>query len=147
MGKAAKGRGSERARCDQHQAAMELRLLAPINGQREWDDERGDVPQRNDQESIAIRKAVMREVEACHHDGSRDAYDGNRGAQSSAEPADLAMHANIVGAHERGLQNEEEQPSSENNGVKIKDKRARRRGVDEVLVDGVAESVHYRRGD
>jgi len=74
----AKARGSERARCDQHQAAMELRLLAPINGQREWDDERSDVPQRNDQDSIAIRKAVMREVEACHHDGSRDAYDGNR---------------------------------------------------------------------
>jgi len=41
------------------------------------------------------------------------------------------MHANIVGAHERGLQNEEEQPSSENNGVKIKDKRARR-GVDAI---------------
>ena len=143
----AKTRGSQRACRDQHQPPMELRLCAPINRQRERDDERRHVKQRNDQESITTRRALVQHIEACHGHGRRHTHDRNRSAQPRPELPDLAMHAHITRAHQDGLKNEEQQPSSENSGMKIKDKWSRRRRMKEVLIDGMAESVRHHRGD
>src|SRR4029077_2941567 len=144
---AAKPRGSKRARRDQHQPPMELRLLAPVNRQRKWHYKRGHVPQRNDEESISIGKTLMQHIKTCHSHGSRHTHNRNRYAQPRPEPAHFAMHAHVACAHQRGLKNKEQKPSSENRGIKIKDKWARRRRMKEILVDGMAESIRHHGGD
>jgi hypothetical protein len=48
--KPAERRGRQRARGNQHQAAMVFRLLSPVNGGREHPTKRDHVPQRNHQD-------------------------------------------------------------------------------------------------
>lgn len=57
------------------------------------------------------------------------------------------MNADVVRADERGLQDEEDDPAGKDCSVKIEYPGANGRGVDEVVVDGVAEAVDHNYCD
>jgi hypothetical protein len=82
-----------------------------------------------------------------HADGGPSAEDNNGDGERDAEPAQPAVHLDVVGADQRGLHNEEHNPSGEHDGVDVQDKGRERRGMYEVMVDGVAEAVHHSRSD
>src|SRR6202050_1981193 len=79
--------------------------------------------------------------------GGPSADDNNGDADSDTEPAEAAMQADVVRADQRGLHDEEHNPSGEHNGVDVQDKGWKRRGMYEVMVDGVAEAVDHSRSD
>jgi len=146
-GKTAKGRVEERAGSDQHQASMELRLPAPINGEGKGHGEAGNIHRLDNGEGRGVEWVVLLDGEPYYADGGPGADDDNKDGQSNTEPAKPTMQADVVGAHQRGLHNEEHNPRGEHNRVDVQDKGWERRGMDEVVVDGVAESVDHSRSN
>lgn len=142
-----KGRGGERTGGHQEQAAVELRLFSPIDRQGKRDGEGGDVIQGNDEKGLRVGRVQLEHVETRHGDGGRDAEHRNGHAERDAEPADPAMPPHVVGSDQRGLEDEEEHPPGEDGGMKIKNKRAGQRRMDEVPVHSVAEAVDDHNGD
>lgn len=145
--KATEACGSEGAGSDEQQAAVILGLGTPIDAEDERDGEAHHVEQRNDEERIRPRLVKLERVETGHGDGGSDAHEGDGDAEGYPEPTSLLVDANVAGAHEQGLKNVKDEPASENERVEIKDGGARRRGMDEVFVYRVAETVHDGRGD
>ncbi len=128
LGKAAKGCVQQRARGDQHQAPMEFGLLAPVDSECEGHGEAAQVHHLDNGESRGVEWVLLLDGEPDYADGGPSA-DGNNGdGESDAEPAEPAMQPDVVGADQRGLHNEEQNPSGEHNGVDVQDKRRERRG-------------------
>ena len=57
------------------------------------------------------------------------------------------MQAHIAGTHQRGLQDEEKHPPGKNDGMDGEDEGWNGRGVQQVLPDGVAETVDRYDGN
>src|SRR5215471_7865548 len=57
------------------------------------------------------------------------------------------MHVHVASANQRRLQNEEGQPSGENSGVNIENEWTWNRGMDQIPINRVAESVHHHDND
>jgi len=126
---------------------MELGLLAPVDSECKGHGEAGKVHYLDDGESRGVEWVVLLNGEANHAGGGPSADDNNGDGESDTEPAEAAMQADVVRADQRGLHDEEHNPSGEHNGVDVQDKGWKRRGMYEVMVDGVAEAVHHSRGD
>src|ERR1700760_4041846 len=78
--------------------------------------------------------------EARHNDGGGYAKGDHEGTKRGAEPAEGAMHADIVRAHECGLQDEEEHPGRESRSVNPENGGTRHVCFEEVRVDRTAEA-------
>ncbi len=102
----AKGRGGERTGGEQEQAAMELRLLSPTDGQREGDGEGDDVKERNDEKRLRVGRVELEYFETRHGDGGGDTQHGNRRAERDTEPASPAMQRHIARSDQRGLEHD-----------------------------------------
>jgi len=147
FGKAAKGCVEQCAGRNQHQAPMELGLLAPVDSESKGYGEAGKVHDLDNRESRGVEWVLLFDGKPNYADGGPRADDNNSGSEPDTEPAELAMHADVVGADQRGLHNEEHNPSGEHNCVDVKDKGWERRGMYEVMVDGVAEAVDNSHSD
>src|SRR5215469_1039168 len=82
----------------------------------------------------------LQEFKPRHGDGSGEAEWEHEGAERGAEPTESSMDADVMRAHERGLQNEEEHPDRERGRVDPEDGRTRYVRVQEIRVDGLAEA-------
>ncbi len=122
---------------------MELRLFAPEDGEAETDGEGEHVEEGDDQERGCSRLVKTDGVEARHNDGRGNAKENHEGAERGAEPAQGAVPAHMVGADQRGLKNEEHNPARKSSGVDPEKDGARRRGVEQVLVDSVTETPDH----
>jgi len=98
-------------------------------------------------ESRGVEWILLLDGESSDADGGPSADDNNGDGKSDTEPAQPAMQADVVGADERGLHNEEHNPPREHKRVNVQDKGWERRGMDEIMIDGVAEAVHHSRSD
>lgn len=122
FGKAAKGCVGQRAGGDQHQAPMELGLPAPVDSERKGHGEADKVHHLDNEESRGVEWVLLLDGEPSHAGRGQNAEDNNGDGESDTEPAEPAMHADVVGADQRGLHNEEHNPSGEHNGVDVQDK-------------------------
>ena len=68
-------------------------------------------------ESRGVEWVFLLDGEPSNADGGPSADDNNGDGESDAEPAQPAMQADIVGADQRGLHNEEHNPCGEHNGM------------------------------
>ena len=142
MRKAGPGGVGEDGGGDEDEPAVKLRAAAPEDCERKERREEHQIHQLNDHEcgDARVRMRIQAEMEAVHAACSEEADCDERDGQRHSKPAERAMDADVVGAHQRGLQDEEEQPSGKNDGVDGKDEGRDRRGVQEVMVDCVAEA-------
>src|ERR1700691_2486166 len=126
---------------------MKLGLLAPVYRERERHGEAGNVHYLDKEESCGVEWVLLLDREPSHASGGQSADDNDDNGESDTEPTEPAMHADIVGADQRGLHNEEHDPSGEHNCVDVQDDGRERRGMYEVMINGVAKAVHHSRGD
>jgi hypothetical protein len=119
---------------------VERGLAAPGDAEREKDGEDGHVAEGDELEGVGAGLMQDAGVKAAHDDGDDGAEGNHRCADSGDEPAQRAVPADVMRPHQRGLQHEEKQPSAEDGGVNPKQQRAGNGGVEEDVVDGVAEA-------
>ncbi len=67
--------------------------------------------------------------------------------QRGTEPAYAAMESDVVCAHQRGLQQEKEQPTGKDRRVEIQNRGPRNRWVNQSGAHGEAEAVDHHCGD
>lgn len=126
---------------------MKLGFFTPIDRQCKGDREGGHVAELDSKKRRCSHHVEVANVEAVHSEGGGEAEDWNHNPEGDAEPTDGAMNAYVVGADQCGLQDEEEDPAGENDSVELENPRANGGGVDEEVIDGVAEAVHDDCGD
>src|SRR5580704_790234 len=126
---------------------MELGFLTPVDSQRKGHGETAKVQRLDNEEGRGVEWVFLLDGEPSYAGGGENADDNNSGSESNTEPSELAMHTDVVGADQRGLDNEEHNPTGEHNGVDVQDKGRERRRMYEVMVDGVAEAVHHCGSD
>ena len=126
---------------------MELELPPPVDSERKGHGEAGEVQHLDNRESRGVEWVLLLDGEPNYADRGPSADDNNGDGESDTEPAEPAMQADVAGADQRGLHNEEHNPCGEHDGVDVQDKRWERRGMYEVMVDGVAKAVHHGRSD
>lgn len=144
----AKRRGGQCAAGHELQATVKLGLPSPIDGQRKGNRERGYVKEGNQQVGLRIPCVQNGFVESHHGDRRGEANHSHCAAERRTEPADSLVPSHLTRSHERRLKDKEEYPPEEHCSVNVEQKRARRRGVDELLLYRVAESIdHYGRDD
>lgn len=145
--KTAEAGGSKRARSYQEQAAVILRLGAPIDAKRKSAGEADHVEEGNDEECFCPGLVKLNGIEARHGHGGSDAYNWDGDAEGYSKPAGLLMDADVASADEYRLKNIKDEPGGEDEGVEIEDGGTLRRRVDEVFVHCVAEAVDDGRSD
>ena len=94
-----------------------------------------------------VFRSVALEEEAVHAGGGQVAEDEDADREGETEPAQGAMQGHVVGAHQRGLENEEEHPTGKDDGVDGEYEGRYGRGVQQVLPDGVAEAIDHDHGN
>lgn len=105
------GRSRKRTGRDQHEAAMEFRLLPPKDCQRKRDGEASDIPKRDGKKLPGIGLMEGEHFEARHADCGRDAEYKNCNAPCDAEPSQRAMDPHLVHPYERRLHDEKDDPA------------------------------------
>src|SRR5580658_8029873 len=98
---------------------MELRLLAPEDRERKWRGEAGNVQHLDNSESRRVEWVFLLDRELDNAYGGPGANDDDGDGESDTEPSEPAVHADIVRANQRGLQNEKQHPCGEHNGVDV----------------------------
>ncbi len=101
--KAAKGRVHEPAGCNEDQPAMQLRLRAPIDGQRHANAKGKHVVERDAKKGIRTLLMELKRVKARHDDSSGNAQRNHHGGEASTKPSDGTMPTDFVHTHKRGL--------------------------------------------
>jgi hypothetical protein len=96
---------------NEDEKAMELGLFAPEDGKAETDGEGEHVEERDNQKRVRTGLVEPNGIEASHDDGRGNAQENHDGPDRGAEPAQEAMPAHMMGADQRGLKNEEHNPS------------------------------------
>src|SRR5580658_3493316 len=126
---------------------MKLGLLAPVYRERKRYGKAGNVHYLDNEEGRGVEWVLLLDREPSHAGGSQSADDNDGDSEPDAEPTEPAVHSYIVGADQRGLHDEEHNPSGEHNCVDVQDDGRERRGMYQVMVNGVAKAVHHSRGD
>src|SRR5882672_12265435 len=144
---AAKGCVKEHACSNEDEAAMELRLPAPQDGEAETQAEGEHVRKRDDEKSILAGQMELVGVESGHDDTGGTADQDHGRPERGAEPAEGTMPAHVARTHEGGLQDKEYEPAGKDGGMKIQNDGTRNGGMEQVSVDGKAEAPHNNGGD
>src|ERR1700677_3536580 len=119
---------------------MELGFAAPGNRENHADAEDENVAKGNAEKRIHVGDVENVLVEAAHDDSDDEAEHAHHGCESDAEPAEEAMDSDVARAHKRRLKDVERYPQGEGGAMNPEKERPRRRAMEEVGVDGVAES-------
>ena len=143
---AERGRGQS-AGGHEHEAAMELRFLAPVNRESEGAGEADHIQERNHEKRFCVRDVHLQGIEAAHDDGGGDSDDENQHTQCGSEPPDAAMPSHVVRSHQRGLQNEKQQPSGKDRGMDVQDGGRWDGRMNQSFAHGEAEAVHNHCGN
>jgi len=103
----------ERAGGDQHEAAVELGLGAPVDSQGKGDGKGCYVQKGGPEQGRPAGEIGIEQVEAPHSDGGDGADYGDGNAEHDAEPPKRAMYADVAGADQGGLDDIQDHPGGE----------------------------------
>jgi hypothetical protein len=137
---AAEGGVHEHGGADEEEAAVVVGLFAPVDGEGDADAEDEHIGVGDGEEGLRFFVVEGEGVEAGHDDGDGAAEDDHDGGETGAEPAEEAMDLDFFHTDESGLKDEEDDPEREGSAVEPEECGAGRVGVEEVGVDGAAET-------
>ncbi len=109
-GETNEGGGSERAGGDEHEAAVDFGLGAPVDGQGKRNGEGCYVQEGGPEQGCPEGEIGIKQVEAPHGDGGDDADYGDGDAERHAEPPKHAMDADVAGTDQGRLNDIQEHP-------------------------------------
>lgn len=126
---------------------MQFGLSTPRDRERDEGAEDDHVTERNTEKCVRIGDIEQVLVEAAHDDRDGEAERHHDCCKANAKPTNRAVHLDLEGADERGLQDVENYPGCEYDAVDPKKDWARDCRMKEGVVDGVAEATNHNRGD
>jgi hypothetical protein len=137
----------QRAGGDQQEAAVELGLVAPVDCKGKRDGEGGQVEEGGAEKRGGAGQIGIAQVEAPHGDGGDGSDDEDGDAEGDAEPAESPMDTHVADADQRGLEDVEDHPGGKDDGMDREKERLGMAGMEELLIDPLAEAVDDDSGD
>jgi hypothetical protein len=131
---------------EKNEAAMELGRFAPIDGEHHAEAEDTDVEEGDGEKGVAVRHVEAVGFKVDHADGGHHSKGHHDGGDRGGHPADGAMPFHVAGAHQGRLQNKDQDPGREGDGMDPEDAGRGDVGMEQPVVDGLAEAGHHGRG-